>query len=236
MFKTETIKKVKNNLLHAVKTYMAMDTKTIKMCISSGNIKIGRVLNVSLPPILTCGKACKGTCEHYCYDIKACNQYPNTVIDARARNLAILIKDRDEYFARIDAVCSRRRTNKYFRWHVAGDILDADYLDRMVKIAIAHPEFKFWTYTKQYHIVNEYVRTHGNDRHVAIPSNLTIMYSEWRGLEMVNPYGFPEFRCVFTSEGEKLDSETWTCPGNCDICKKVSRGCVNDETTQCEDH
>lgn len=215
---------------------MGMNTKDIKMCISSGNIKIGRVLNVSLPPMITCGKACVGTCDHYCYDIKACNLYANTVIDARARNFVLWIKDHDEYFRRIDEKMSRRRKNKYFRFHVSGDIVSAEYLDRMCKLARKHPDFVIWTYTKQYALVNEYVRTHGNDRNAAIPSNLTIMFSEWRGLEMNNPYNFPEFTCVFTSEGEKLDSGKWVCPGNCDICKKACRGCVNGENTQCEDH
>ena len=89
----------------------------IKMCISAGNRKIGRVLNVSLPPILSCAN-CAG-CSRLCYDIKACLQYPGTVIDARMRNYSILLRDRDEFFRRIEDKISRRRKNKFFRWHVA---------------------------------------------------------------------------------------------------------------------
>ena len=93
---------------------ITLNASDIKMCISVGNKKIGRVMNVSTMPILCCGN-CK-ECSKLCYDIKACLQYPNTVIDARMRNTVLLRKDRDEYFRRIDAAISRRRKNKFFRY------------------------------------------------------------------------------------------------------------------------
>ena len=199
-----------------------------KMCISSGNRKIGRVMNVSLPPVLTCAN-CK-ECMHICYDIKACLQYPQTVINARMRNYILLLKDRDEYFRRVDEKMRRRRTNKFFRWHVAGDIIDLDYFVRMVENARNHPDFTIWTYTKNYSVVNEYCDIYGVE---SIPSNLHIMFSEWRGLPMINPYHFPEFRVVFKDE-EKPSG--FYCPGNCDICKACKRGCIGGETTYCNEH
>lgn len=225
-FKNETIKKVVSNLKDAEKKYTNVSVDDIKMCISNGNQKIGRVMNVSLPPVLTCGN-CK-ECMHYCYDIKACLQYSNTVIDARIRNLVILKKDRNEYFDRIDKKVSRRRKNKYFRWHVAGDIIDLDYFERMVKIAIDHPDFVFWTYTKMYHIVNEFIAAGG-----IIPGNFHIMFSEWRGMPMENPYNMPEFRVVFKGETKPAGHY---CPGNCDVCKATNRGCIAGETTYCMEH
>ncbi len=200
----------------------------IPMCISSGNRKIGNVMNVSLMPVMTCGN-CK-ECKYLCYDIKACLQYPNTVIDARMRNTVILRRDRSEYFNRIDAAISRRRSEKYFRWHVAGDIIDIDYLNRMIQIARNHPDFKFWTYTKMYHIVNEWCSIHCRD---AVPRNLSIMFSEWRGMPMVNPYRFPEFSVVFKDEQKPVG---YYCPGNCDVCKVNGRGCINGERTYCNEH
>ena len=228
MYKNETIRKVINNLKAKVMFYEAKDVSDIKMCISDGNKKIGRVLNVSLPPIITCPNC--SHCQKLCYDIKACNQYPNTVVDARARNLAILNKNRDEYFGRIEDKICRRRKNKYFRWHVAGDIVDYNYFERMVEMAKRHPEFIFWTYTKAYGTVNEYVKRNGRD---AIPANLSIMFSEWRGMPMDNPYGFPEFKVVFKDEEEP---KGFYCPSNCDICKEVHRGCPYGETTYCREH
>ena len=229
MFKIESIKKVVRLLNECKARYDEIPVSEIKLCISKGNIKIGRVMNVSLPPILTC-KNCR-ECRHLCYDIKACLQYPQTVIDARIRNLSVLLRDRDEYFRRIEQAISRRRTNKYFRWHVAGDILDIDYFDRMVGIAARHPDFKFWAYTKNYADVNGWVDAHGGMD--AIPSNLSVMFSEWRGMPMENPHGFPEFKVVFKDEQRPTG---FYCPGNCDVCKAGNCGCVNRQTVYCMEH
>lgn len=225
MFKLSTIKKVVRKMKGTEAKYAMVNVHDIPMCISDGNKKIGRVMNVSIPPILSCGNC--GECQYLCYDLKACNQYPNTVIDARIRNWVVLNKDRDLYFDTIRKKLKRRRKNLYFRWHVAGDIVDADYLDRMVKIAIEFPKVTFWTYTKMYAIVNGYRKNH------EIPSNLSIMFSEWRGMPMDNPYGFPEFRVVFKDE---VEPKGFYCPGNCDICKKTKHGCIARETTYCKEH
>lgn len=230
-YKPETIKKV---LATANDYRIALKDKPIdeiKMCISAGNRKIGRVMNVSLMPILTCHN-CK-ECKGYCYDIKACCQYPDTVINARMRNTMLMWRDREEYFARIDAAISRRRTNKYFRWHVAGDIVDRNYFARMVDIARRHPDFTFWTYTKMYWIVNEHIERFG-----ALPENLHVMFSKWDGLPMDNPHNLPVFACRL-KEGNKdpFDFEhCHKCPGNCDICKAAGRGCVVGETSFADEH
>lgn len=230
MYKIDTIRKVLENA-KTIGDAIRNDPAPLRVRVTAGNRKIGRVLNVSLMPVMACGN-CK-ECKHYCYDIKACVQYANNVITARMTNFILATERRDEYFSQIDSILSRRRRNKYFRWHVAGDILDIDYFDRMVETARSHPDFIMWTYTKMYHIVNEWVRAHGGDRS-AIPSNLTIMFSEWRGMPMLNPYGFPEFRVVM------LDDETrpvgFYCPGNCDICKASGRGCIAGETVYCLEH
>jgi len=222
-YSLESLKKVVSALKNAKDKYMAMPIEAIKLCISNGNRKIGKAMNVSLPPILSCGN-CK-ECKHFCYDIRACLQYKN-VIDARVRNYVILLRDRDLYFSTIDKACTRRKTNKMFRWHVSGDVIDLDYFCRMVEIARNHPDFIFWTYTKMYHIVNEYCDKYGKE---SIPANLSVMFSEWRGMEMANPYGFGEFRALY--ENEEIPESTYYCPGNCDICKAARRGCIANENT-----
>ena len=233
MYKIESVKKAVHDLRETTSSYRAIirgqGSGAVTMCISKGNRKIGRVMNVSLAPVLTCANCSE--CKMLCYDIKAVLQYRN-VVDARARNTALLLEDRDEYFRRIDDAISRRRLHKFFRWHVAGDIIDADYLDNMCTIAHNHPDFVFWTYTKNYAVVNEYCRRRGG--RVAIPENLSIMFSEWRGMPMVNPFGFPEFSVVFKDDAVKPAGHY--CPGNCDVCKATHRGCIAGETTYCHEH
>ena len=229
MFTIESIQKVKKQMEETKSYYMGKDVSEIKLCISKGNKKIGRVMNVSLPPILSCANCAE--CMFYCYDIKACLQYPNTVIDARIRNFVILIKDRKEYFNRIEKAISRRRKNKYFRWHVSGDIIDLNYLENMIAIARRHPDFTFWTYTKNYKVVNAYCKKYGKD---SIPANLSIMFSEWTGLKMENPYHFAEFRFVPKATEKKPNG--FYCLGNCDLCKAKKLGCIGHHTTYVLEH
>lgn len=237
-YKIDSIKK----MLTIAKEYETKLNQTeidnIKMCISSGNRKIGKVMNVSLMPVMTCTN-CK-ECMFLCYDIKACLQYPDTVIDARMRNTVLLRRDRKEFFKRIEDKISRRKKNKFFRWHVSGDIIDIDYFSEMVAIASRHPDFKFWTYTKNYKVVNEYVRTHGNNIKAAIPENFSIMFSEWDGMPLDNPFNFAIFSCKLKEGNKNRSAESFNtmyrCPGNCDICKKSGRGCIGHENTYADEH
>ena len=231
MFSKQSIEKVVSMALEKEKELNNVSLENIELCISTGNNKIGKTMNISTMPILCCGN-CK-ECKKLCYDIKACLQYPNTVIDARMRNTVIPRRNRSEYFRRIEVAIQRRRTNKYFRWHVAGDIIDVDYFDNMVKIARNHPDFIFWTYTKMYGVVNEWCLRHGGTRD-AIPGNLHVMFSEWRGMPTINHYRFPEFRVVF--KNDEVKPTGFYCPGNCDICKAAKRGCIAGETTYCNEH
>lgn len=230
MFTKESISKAKTSLAQRIRFYRDLDVSQYAICISKGNRKIGRVMNVSLPPILSCANCSE--CQKLCYDIKAVLQYPNNVADARARNMALLLADRDEYFNRIIAAIKRRRKNKFFRWHVAGDITDIEYFDMMVKIARMFPDFIFWTYTKNYTVVNAWLAAHGGRD--ALPGNFAVMFSEWRGMPMANPYNMPVFGVVFN--GEAWPEGVHHCPGNCDACIKAGRGCVVGETTYCAEH
>ena len=215
MFTLESIQKVKKQMEKTKAYYMGKDVSEIKLCISKGNKKIGRVMNVSLPPILSCANCAE--CMFYCYDIKACLQYPNTVIDARIRNFVILIKDRKEYFNRIEKAISRRRKNKYFRWHVSGDIIDLNYLENMIAIAKRHSDFTFWTYTKNYKVVNAYCKKYGKD---SIPTNLSIMFAEFR----------------FVPKATENKPNGFYCLGNCDLCKAKKLGCIGHHTTYVLEH
>ena len=222
------IKKAKYWLNH----FKAINPHDLTVSISKGNRKIGKVMNVSLLPIITCGK-CK-QCKQFCYDIKACLQYLN-VIKARARNTAILFNDRDYYFSEIEKAIARRKTNKFFRWHVSGEIVDLDYFCRMVEIAKNHNDFVFWTYTKMYSIINDYCGKYGKE---TIPENLKVMFSKWDGLEMDNPFNFPVF--AVRMENGNIDyipfESFYKCSGNCDICKALNRGCIRGENTFTDEH
>lgn len=233
-YSKEAINKYAAKMRDMINQYIAIGDG-LSVCISAGNVKIGRVMNVSTAPLFACGN-CK-ECMHYCYDIKANLQYSN-VLSARARNYVLAKFHRDEYFRQIRNALAKRRKNKYFRWHVAGDILDMAYLEEMVKIAREFPEFTFWTYTKMYPIVNSFCRKNGGRD--AIPANLSIMFSEWDGMPIYNPYGFGVFSCKLQDGNKNHTPEyfdgLYKCPGNCDICKAAGRGCLINENTYADEH
>ena len=229
MFKQETIRKYLAAVRMLVEIYTArlMEGKQLKVSITKGNSKVP-AWNVSTAPILTCANC--GGCMWYCYDVRDALRYGN-VLDARARNTAIMRYDRAEYFRQIESIMTPRRRNKAFRWHVGGDIPDAAYFAEMIEIARRHPDWLYWTYTKRYNVVNEYLNTHGTD---SLPENFRIMMSEWRGMTMQNSFSLPEFRVIF--KGEKAPNGVWICPGACAVCLEANRGCVAGETTYCHEH
>lgn len=242
-YKKETLKKYMD-IMHA-----AMDSARVELdnmpgmayhnvTISKGNTKIGNVHNVSLAPIVTCGNC--SHCSGFCYDIKAALFHTNSVVAARAMNTVIATEHRDAYFTYIRQYIKRRsgkRSHKFFRWHVGGEIIDFQYFAEMVKTAEMFPNWHFWTYTKMHGIVNLYVQKYGRD---AIPNNFVIMFSEWDGMPLVNPYNFPVFTCKLKEGNKNHTAEyfdtLWKCPGNCNICKDLNRGCIAGETTYADEH
>jgi len=230
MYSKETVKHAVEKLQDRIAFYRDAwnNDENITTVVSEGNKKIGDTLNVSLAPVLTC-KNCSG-CMKYCYDIKAVMAYRN-VLNARAKNTALFLECPEKYFDDIERAIEKRKANKSFRWHVSGDIPTVDYFDNMVRIARKYPEWKFWTYTKAYDIVNTWCALHGKG---SIPGNLSVMFSEWKGMTMVNPYGFPEFRVVMKND-EKPVGVRW-CPGNCNKCIRNNIHCVKGETVYCMEH
>lgn len=225
-YSKETISKAIELLRSRIEHFKSLDD--IKVVISKGNNKIGNTLNVSLAPVITCPNCSK--CVAYCYDIKAVMLYKN-VLDARAKNTALLMTNRSAYFEQIRSELKKRKKNKCFRWHVSGDIIDMDYFDNMVKIAKDFPDFRFWTYTKSYWFVNAWCKENGKEN---IPDNLSVMFSYWEGLPMDNPYNFPEFRVVLKGQN-KPENVKWCC-GNCNVCIRNCSHCVKGETTYCMEH
>lgn len=238
-YQKETISRYVKKARAAVRAARVRIAKQIKSGkvlarVATGNKKVGKSLNINTLAVLTCGGMCsKCGCKYYCYAIKDALRF-KTCMNARAVNTALALYNRERFFADVAKVISRRRSFRYIRWHVSGEIIDLDYFAGMVEIARAFPDRVFWTYTKQYGIVNSYVAEHGNDRRAAIPDNFTVMFSDWDGFPMDNRYGFPVFR--FYPSGKQIPAGQFVCPGNCDICKAGACGCVAGQSASVMEH
>ena len=168
--------------------------------ISMKGSKVGDIANFSLPPVETCNK--QSPCIHDgCYAIKAYGMYPASRV-AMDVNLALL-RQGGKMFRRLRAQLKLALKNKfkknvgaikegeiikYFRFHVSGDIFSPEYLKLMIQIANDNKHVGFWTYTKQYAILDKF-----KDQ---IPDNLSIIVSCW-GEFRPSTQGYPELEEQF---------------------------------------
>jgi len=182
--------------------------------ISNKNSKMGDVASVSLVPFLSCPSCCSKTCGKKCYAAKIANLRP-TVLYSYAINQALAMYRPDIFWASVDLACKAVR---YFRFHVAGDILNRDYFNHVVETAVNNPTTEILIFTKRYDIVNGYL-SEGKE----IPSNLHLLFSGWENLKPENPYNLPETN-IFKTESEIRDN--WKiCGGNCFNCACRGVGC-----------
>lgn len=201
----------------------------VKLSVSTGNRKIGKCLNLSTMPGLSCGNST--ACLDTCYAIRSATYY-RTCIKAWSKNLYMVRHHLADTFCQMDAKMSRRKSEKYLRLHVAGELESADELEMFIGLARLHPEYQCWTYTKMYKIVNDYLDAHD------LPENCHIMFSAW-GVKMAkcisNPHHLPIFLTVL--EGEEIPDGWDKCPGRCDECKAEHstdgkcHGCIGGKNT-----
>ena len=195
------------------------DGEQLQLSVSPGNRKTGFIPSVSLMPYITCPAACKGTCDGLCYAGKLCAIY-KTTLNSYARNTAIWQSRPDYYFQVVKAVAIQ---NRFFRYHVAGDIPNADYFNRMVQVAIECPDTTFLCFTKRYNVVNSYIDNNG-----PLPRNLKVLLSGWHNLKPVNPHNLPE--TTVYKRHEMPDPNWLLCGGNCSECSCRGCGCWKVES------
>ena len=197
-----------------------------KISISAGNSKMGAIPSVSLPACITCNPS--APCFKKCYAARLTRRY-TTVKNAYRRNLDILTENPVAYWAQVRASAM---TTKFFRFHVSGDIPNAEYFAQMVKTAEEIPTTKFLAFTKQFQTVNNYLQNGGS-----IPENLKIIFSNWGTWKCENPFSLPE--CEIILKGTEPRDDWKICGGNCTECACRGVGCwelKNGETIGIYEH
>lgn len=168
--------------------------------ISMANAKMGHIPSVSLSPITSCPK--HAPCKKDCYACRM-SRYP-TVAQSWASNLHEARHNRDSYFAEIAAFFVMFRPS-FFRWHVAGDILDQDYLERMADLARRYPDTRFLCFTKMHGLT-----------YYHLPRNLVVVFSMWPGWGDTVKH-MPR---AWMQDGTetRVPADAIHCPGNCETC------------------
>lgn len=183
------------------------------LSISKGNSKMGSIQSISLPSVVTC-RSCD--CQKKCYARKLERLRPS-VAKAYQRNLDVLQSDPDTYWREVEASIMMSR---FFRFHVSGDIPDLNYLKHMVDISDRNKHCQILCFTKKYEIVNGFIESGGE-----IPANLHIIFSAWVGLNMVNPFSFPEAHVRYRDGSTTAKDSAVECGGNCTECATTDGGC-----------
>ena len=192
----------------------------LKVSISKGNTKMGAIPSVSLPACITCNP--DAPCFKGCYAVKLAKRFEATDASYH-RNLDVLKSNPELYWLQVKAAACMTR---YFRYHVSGDIVNKEYFNNMIKLANELTGTKFLVFTKQYHIINEYLNNGG-----IIPSNLKVILSNWGTWKCNNPHKLPVCEVIF--KGDQPDDDWKICGGNCTDCACRGVGCwevKNNET------
>ena len=221
-FNASAIEKRVNSMLNYREQFETAGVDGLHVKFSFGNRKTGAAVpSVSLIPVADCAN-CK-VCAAGCYDVRNVCYLP-AVQKSRANNSAILRKDPERYFAEIAAAV---RFFRFFRWHVGGDLVSRSYWLRVVEIANNTPGCEFLIFTKLYGVINKFLSDGGQ-----IPTNLHVIFSDWRGAKFTNPFNLPVSSPVwFDNNGVEIergphctDKFTW-CPGFCEDCAAAGSGC-----------
>lgn len=171
--------------------------------ISDGNLKLGKIPNISLVTAKDCGNCT--LCSKDCYAIKPFKRTPQVRV-AWSTNSAIARNNRDAYFKQVQRWLEKNRP-KFFRWHIGGDILDQYYLNSMHNIALALPNTNFLCFTKMHHL-----------DFTDLAPNLAVIASMWPGLEPhENVKHLPK---AWMQDGTetRVPESAIPCPGSCETC------------------
>lgn len=183
--------------------------------ISPWNAKMGGIHSISLPRGVSCPDdvPCKNKC------IMRYVEGRPAVRNTYNLNYECWESDPDWYFDSIKADCMGQR---YFRWHVCGDIPSAEYFEEMIAVAKETPSCVHLAFTKQYDIVNLIL-----DKGVKLPDNMVVIFSRWDGYACDNRHHLPESWVDFHNKElpDYVLRKGRKCSGNCSECNIRQNGC-----------
>lgn len=183
-----------------------------------GNSKTGKnCRTVSLISGHDC-QNCKA-CISDCYDLNNVMWLP-VVQNDRARNSALHEFNADWYWEDIEMDIRYNFTQEQ-RINVGGDSTYDDFV-HIEGIAKRNPKCNLLVFTKNYDDLNRFL----DERNGEYPSNLSLMWSRWCGLESNNKWNIPEAHVLFedgTTTAPEYGSH-W-CGGNCSECAFNDEGC-----------
>lgn len=189
-----------------------------RVCLIDRNSKLGCIWNTSLPPIQTCQP--NSPCFELCYAMKSFRQYP-AVKRAWTQNLNTYRTSPAEYFRQLDIFFQEKKPET-FRWLVAGDIPDNQYMYGILKLANRYPRTNMCLFSKNYPALLEMSM-------IVRPRNLTVLVSAWPNHPIPDALR-TEYRTAWMQDGRerRAPKNAILCQGSCEDCLK----CYNPRVTR----
>jgi len=173
--------------------------------ISKGNVKVGAVPSISLPPVITC--APKIPCALKCYARKMIARRANIGASYQA-NLDYLLADPESFFDDLSRFLSRSAP-ALFRFHVSGDFISGEHLGRALSLARSFSEIRFLAFSKRFEFFPS-ARS--------LPKNFSLIASLWSNWGE-RPKGY---RAAYMRDPRSPDSRiprsAIHCSGGCESC------------------
>lgn len=215
--------------------------KAPRLHISPRNSKLGNIpsfnsLPTDAPILLKNGEPAtflSGTCHHCeeckgkCYAVRTVKMYPQV---ARAYSENTVLQKHNP--ARLKKLLNDWLTvsePRYFRFFVSGDFYAAADTAVLLNTARRHEGTRFYAYTKNTRLIEDYAARHG------MPSNVTILASVWGNNHITGEY--PRF--IYDDLTREELRNVWHCPAvsptghktgvTCMQCKACIRAKAGDK-------
>lgn len=199
----------------------------MKFKYSIGNNKIGKdTLIFNMGSATNCPSKQKGLCNIDCYAKRGEVQYP-AVLPARSHQEQYwLTTSYEQVVQDIKKAINSRKTHKastpikYVRVNEAGDLHSEACLHKLIFIAEAIPEVKFYTYTHRSDIIDD-------NTHLFLPDNLVVNTSNFKrkGLNqfkaMQTSFKFKSYKKRekdIVKELKSMSGSNLICRGDCTKC------------------
>lgn len=188
----------------------------MKLTISKGNMKLGDIPNISLPPIKTCPEETCGACRKKCYAMKSYRQYPS-VRKAWNENLRMFNTHTKKFWRAVLDYLFKHEP-QFFRIHAGGDCPDLDYMDSWSMVAKVFPNTAFLMFTKRWAWAQMLQRMALFGK----APNLRIIVSRWPGDNVPEEVSrsLPQAWVKDPKNPDtRIPANAYECPGSCKTCK-----------------
>lgn len=209
----------------------------------NGNDKTGFAVNVNFPIEYTCRHDCECYKNGLCYACQGCYLYPANQAGYSENYNYYKSATNEEMLKTFQLVIDNVKNISLWRYFTCGDIPDKRFLQIMVDFALANPSVRFWSYTKKYHIVNEWIDENGN-----LPDNLKIIFSHWMNNDgtyfpMNNKHNLPTSEFIPLGKEYLAETVTHICPcsnpnvlATCATCDCPCYGLCNGQSMALLEH